>query len=98
LEGWSFTIKLCPQGMNGRKIVPWSGRMASRFFGDPTGRLKALKKLSVGSGQLSVELGGLDVGLRFGYATMSSTRFSANCQLPTDNCRKNCQACFDVGL
>jgi hypothetical protein len=41
------TIKLCPQGTNSRKIVPWSRRMASRFFGNPTGQLKALKKLVI---------------------------------------------------
>ncbi len=32
LEGWSFTIKLCPRKIGRGKMLPWSWQMASRFL------------------------------------------------------------------
>jgi hypothetical protein len=32
LEGWSFTIKLCPRVIERGKMLPWTWQMASRFF------------------------------------------------------------------
>ena len=32
LEGWSFTIKLCPRKIGRGKMLPWSWQIASRFL------------------------------------------------------------------
>ena len=41
LEGWSFTIKLCPQDNERGKMLPWSWQIASRFLPPEQCRIKS---------------------------------------------------------